>query len=78
MKPATKIAMILLTLVAVAHLWRLLMGVPVVIGGDVATLSNLVGGEAVAKGGWIVPMWVSVLGAIVPGGLAFMMYKEHN
>lgn len=78
MKPATKIAMILLTLVAVAHLWRLLMGVPVVIGGDVAALSDLVGGGAVAKGGWVVPMWVSVLGAIIPGGLAWFMYKENQ
>lgn len=78
MKPATKIAMILLTLVALAHLWRLVMGVPVVIGGDVAALSDLVGGGAVGRGGWVVPMWVSVLGAIVPGGLAFMMYKENS
>lgn len=77
MKPATKIAMILLTLVALAHLWRLVMGVPVVIGGDVATLDNLLGGGAVGSGGWVVPMWVSVFGALIPGGLAFMMHREH-
>lgn len=77
MKPATKIAMILLALVAVAHLWRLAMGIPVVIGGDVAMLNELVGGGSVAQGGWIVPMWVSVIGALIPGGLAFMMYKEN-
>ena len=77
MKPATKIAMILLALVAVAHLWRLVMGVSVVIGADVATLNELVGGGAVATGGWIVPMWISILGTLIPGGLAFMMYKEN-
>ena len=78
MKPATKIAMILLALVAVAHLWRLVMGVSVVIGADVATLNELVGGGAVAQGGWIVPMWISVVGTLVPGGLAWMMFKEHS
>ncbi len=77
MKPATKIAMILLALVAVAHLLRLVMGVPIVIGGEVATLSDLVGGAAVAKGGWIAPMWVSIFGALIPGGLAWMMWKEN-
>lgn len=78
MKPATKIAMILLALVAVVHLLRLVMGTPIIIGGDVATLDNLLGGGAVAKGGWIVPMWISVLGAIVPGGLAYMMWNENS
>ncbi len=78
MNPATKIAMILLMLVAVAHLLRLVMGVPIVIGGDVATLSDMVGGGAVAQGGWVVPMWISIMGTLVPGGLAWMMYRENS
>jgi len=27
-------------------------------------------------GGWAVPLWVSAPGAIVTGGLAFMLWKE--
>lgn len=78
MKPATKFAMILLALVAVTHLLRLVMGTPIIIGSDVATLDTLLGGDAVAKGGWVVPMWISVLGAIIPGGLAYMMWNENS
>ena len=29
-----------------------------------------------AIGGWVGPLWVSVPGAIVTGGLAFMLWKE--
>ncbi len=39
-------------------------------------IARLVVGLDIAVGGWIVPLWVSVPGAIVTGGLAFMLWKE--
>ena len=39
-------------------------------------IARLVVGLDIAIGGWIVPLWVSVPGAIVTGGLAFMLWKE--
>lgn len=78
MKPATKIAMILLALGAVVHALRLVMGVEIVIGGEVAMLSDMVGGGAVTKGGWVVPIWGSAAAAVIAGGLAYMMYKENS
>ena len=60
MKPATKIAMILLSLVAIAHLLRVLFGLEVIVGN------------------WNAPMWVSYLGIVIPGALAFFIYREHQ
>lgn len=60
MKPATKFAVVLLSLVAVAHLLRLIFGLEVLVGS------------------WAAPMWISVLGVLVPGGLAYMIVKEHK
>ena len=37
---------------------------------------RLITGLDMAVGGWAVPLWVSVPGAIVTGGLAFMLWKE--
>ena len=37
---------------------------------------RLVVGLDITVGGWAVPLWVSVPGAIVSGGLAFMLWKE--
>jgi hypothetical protein len=37
---------------------------------------RLVYGLDIAVGGWVVPLWLSVPGAIVTGGLAFMLWKE--
>ena len=37
---------------------------------------RLVVGLDITVGGWAVPLWVSVPGAIVTGGLAFMLWKE--
>ncbi|MFQ5534210.1 MAG: hypothetical protein ACE5EM_05240 [Sphingomonadales bacterium] len=59
MKPATKIAVIVLSLVAIAHLLRLLFSVEVTIGG------------------WLAPMWLSVLGTVIPAALVFFIYREH-
>jgi len=33
-------------------------------------------GLDITIGGWVVPLWVSVPGAVVTGGLAFMLWKE--
>ena len=33
-------------------------------------------GLDITIGGWVVPLWVSVPGAVVTGGLAFMLCKE--
>ena len=37
---------------------------------------RLMTGLELVVGGWAVPLWVSVPGAIVTGGLAFMIWKE--
>jgi hypothetical protein len=37
---------------------------------------RLMTGLEVVVGGWVVPLWVSVPGAIVMGGLAYMLWKE--
>ncbi len=59
MKPATTIAVVLLALVALAHVLRVAFGVPANVGG------------------WVVPMWVSYIGVLLPGGLAYFVYREH-
>jgi hypothetical protein len=33
-------------------------------------------GFDIVIGGWAVPLWVSVPGAVLTGGLAFMLWKE--
>ncbi len=58
MKPGSLIATILLSLVALAHLARLVLGIHV-------TLETT-----------LVPMWISVLGTIVPAAVAFMLWRE--
>jgi len=55
---ASQLAMILLSLVALAHLVRVIYGWDVTIGT------------------WSAPMWVSYLGVVIPGGLAFLLFKE--
>ena len=60
MKPATTTTMFLLVIVAAGHLVRLLLGVPVTIGGAP------------------VPMWVSIIGTVVPAALAFGLRREHR
>ena len=39
-------------------------------------IARLVVGLDITIGGWAVPLWVSLPGAIVTGGLAFMIWKE--
>jgi len=58
MKIGSKLAIIIFTLVAIAHLLRLV--------GDVSMI----------VGGYVVPQWVSVVGFIVPGYVAWLLWKE--
>ncbi len=37
---------------------------------------RLMTGLEIVVGGWVVPLWVSAPGAIVTGGLAYMLWKE--
>lgn len=58
MKPFTKIAVVVFSLVSLMHLLRLLFSSEVTVNGSV------------------VPMWLSVLGFLVAGGLAVMLWRE--
>ena len=58
MKPAPLLAAALFTLVAVAHLLRLIYQIELRVGG------------------LVIPMWVSVLGLIVPGALAVALWRD--
>jgi hypothetical protein len=58
MKFALLLAAFIFSLVAIAHLLRLLFQVEVLIGGV------------------SIPMWVSVLGFVVPGALAVALWRE--
>ena len=44
----------------------------------IAHLWRLVTGAEVTIDGWAVPMWMSVVGALVPGGLAVMLWRERG
>ena len=58
MKTGSRLAILLFTLVAVAHLLRLALDIQVTIGGAVA------------------PMWISVVGVLVPAAVAWQLWKE--
>jgi hypothetical protein len=58
MKKGTILAIIVFTVVALAHLYRLVSGTEILLNGD------------------IVPQWVSVPGILVPGLIAWLLWKE--
>ena len=58
MKTGTKLAIAVFSIVAIAHLLRIVYTVNVSIGT------------------WNAPMWVSVLGVIVPSAIAWMLFRE--
>ena len=58
MKPFTKIAIAVFSLVAVLHLLRLVFGWEVIVSGI------------------IIPLWVSVIGFLVAGLLAVLLWRE--
>jgi len=58
MKTGTLLAIAVFTVVALAHLYRLLTGTEVSVNGD------------------IVPQWISVAGVLVPGLIAWLLWKE--
>lgn len=58
MKPFTTLAVVLLALIALIHLFRVVRGLEVVVGGTT------------------IPIWVSIVGVIVAGGLSIMVWRE--
>lgn len=58
MKTGSLLAVIVFTLVAVAHLVRLATGTVVVVGEYTA------------------PLWISGIGVLVPGLIAWLLWKE--
>lgn len=57
-KTGAKLAIILFTVVSIAHLLRLIYSVDVTVGG------------------WDAPQWISLLGFVVPGLIAYMLWRE--
>jgi uncharacterized membrane protein YvlD (DUF360 family) len=43
-----------------------------------AHLCRLYQGWDIVIAGWTVPMWASILGAIVPGALAYLLWHENK
>ena len=43
----------------------------------VVHLFRLFAGWEVSVVGFVIPVWWSVIGFVVPGGLAFMVWREH-
>ncbi len=61
MRIGSRLAMILLTVVALAQLTRLILRVEIVAGGRT------------------IPLWVSVIGCLLPGAIALQLWRErHN
>ena len=60
MRIGSKLAVILLSIVAVAHLLRLILDTGLTIGD------------------WAVPQWVSLLGFIGPGVIAWLLWQERK
>ena len=58
MKTGSRLAIVLFSVVAVAHLLRLVSNINVTVGE------------------WGVPQWISVFGVIVPGIVAYLLWKE--
>ena len=58
MKIGSKLAIIVFSFIAIAHLLRVVYGVSLTIGT------------------WDAPMWVSILGVIGPGAIAWLLWKE--
>jgi len=58
MKIGSVLAIALLSVVAVAHLLRLIYGTEVIVGGVV------------------IPQWVSGGGVVVPGAIAWLLWRE--
>ena len=58
MNTGSRLAIIIFSLVAIAHLFRLVFGIPIAVGE------------------WNVPQWVSILGVLVPGLVAWLLWQE--
>ncbi len=60
MKTGSLLAIILFSLVAFAHLLRVVFGWEVTVAGET------------------IPLWVSVIGVLVPAALAIMLWRESH
>lgn len=60
MKTGTLLAVLFLSLIALLQLLRLVLQVPVVVGGTT------------------VPVWVSAFGVLVPGTIAWLLWRENR
>ena len=58
MKTGTLLAIVVFTVVALAHLYRLLTGAEVTVNGN------------------LIPQWISVPAVLVPGLIAWVLWKE--
>ena len=58
MKPFTLIAIVIFALMAVLHLFRLMLGWEVVFNG------------------MVIPLWASMVGFLIAGGLALALWRE--
>ena len=58
MKTGSKLAVLVFSIVAIAHLLRIIFGVNLIIGD------------------WSVPQWVSALGVVGPGAIAWLLWRE--
>lgn len=60
MKTGSLLAVIVFTLVALAHIYRLVTGAEVTVNGT------------------MVPQWLSIVGVVVPGLIAFLLWRENR
>ena len=60
MNLSSQLAILVFSLVALAHLLRLIFQIEILVGGE------------------IVPIWVSVIGLVVPGALAVGLWRESD
>lgn len=53
-----------------------ILAIVVFLAVALAHLARLLAGTQVLIGDYAVPMWPSFLGIVIPGGLAFLLYRE--
>jgi len=44
----------------------------------VAHVLRLIFSVPITAGSWIVPQWVSLIGAVVPAGIAILLWRENR
>jgi hypothetical protein len=64
-KPAALVTTLFLSLIAVAHLLRIMFQVAISVSAGTA-------------GPWVIPMWASALAFVGPGALALWLWREQS